>query len=64
MENQKAKRMKIVRHAIMIVVLSIMFVAFIFPFVMVIINVFRIIFSNIDKRLNNFINYKCLKHMS
>ena len=42
MENQKAKRMKIVRHAIMIVVLSIMFVAFIFPFVMVIINVFKV----------------------
>ncbi|SFU82812.1 carbohydrate ABC transporter permease [Butyrivibrio sp. M55] len=42
MENEKARRNKIVKHAIMIMILTIMFVAFIFPFIMVIINVFKV----------------------
>ncbi|MBR5637048.1 MAG: carbohydrate ABC transporter permease [Pseudobutyrivibrio sp.] len=42
MENEKAARNKKIRHAIMIIVLAILFVAFIFPFIMVIINVFKV----------------------
>ncbi|SDB33021.1 raffinose/stachyose/melibiose transport system permease protein [Pseudobutyrivibrio sp. YE44] len=42
MENEKAARNKKIRHALMIVFLSILFVAFVFPFIMVIINVFKV----------------------
>lgn len=42
MENEKAARNKKIRHAIMIIVLAILFVAFIFPFIMVLINVFKV----------------------
>lgn len=42
MENEKAARNKKIRHAIMIIVLSILFVAFVFPFIMVIMNVFKV----------------------
>ena len=42
MENEKAARNKKIKHAIMIIVLAILFVAFIFPFIMVIINVFKV----------------------
>ena len=42
MENEKAARNKKIRHAIMIIVLTLLFVAFIFPFIMVIINVFKV----------------------
>ncbi|MBQ7149096.1 MAG: carbohydrate ABC transporter permease [Pseudobutyrivibrio sp.] len=42
MENEKAARNKKIRHAIMIIFLAILFVAFIFPFIMVIINVFKV----------------------
>ena len=42
MENEVAARNKKIRHAIMIIVLAILFVAFIFPFIMVIINVFKV----------------------
>ena len=42
MENEKARRNKIIKHAIMIAILAVMFVVFIFPFIMVIINVFKV----------------------
>ena len=42
MENEKARRSKIIKHAIMIAILAVMFVVFIFPFIMVIINVFKV----------------------
>ena len=42
MENEKAARNKIIRHAIMIIVLTILFIAFVFPFIMVIMNVFKV----------------------
>lgn len=42
MENEIAARNKKIKHAIMIIVLAILFVAFIFPFIMVIINVFKV----------------------
>lgn len=42
MENEIAARNKKIRHAIMIIVLAILFVAFVFPFIMVILNVFKV----------------------
>ncbi len=42
MENAKAARNKKIRHALMIVFLTILFIAFVFPFIMVIINVFKV----------------------
>ncbi len=42
MENEIAARNKKIRHAIMIIVLTILFIAFVFPFIMVIINVFKV----------------------
>ncbi len=42
MENEKAARNKKIRHAVMIIFLALLFVAFIFPFIMVIINVFKV----------------------
>ncbi len=42
MDNAKAARNKKIKHAIMIIVLALLFVAFIFPFIMVIINVFKV----------------------
>ena len=42
MENEKAARNKKIKHAIMIIFLAILFVAFVFPFIMVIINVFKV----------------------
>ena len=42
MENEKAARNKKIRHAIMIIFLASLFVAFIFPYIMVIINVFKV----------------------
>lgn len=42
MENEIAARNKKIKHAIMIIILAILFVAFIFPFIMVIINVFKV----------------------
>lgn len=42
MDNEKAARNKKIKHAIMIIVLAILFVAFIFPFIMVLINVFKV----------------------
>jgi len=41
LENERAALQKRVSHAIMLTILIIMFIAFIFPFVMVIINVFK-----------------------
>ncbi len=40
-ENAKAGRDKAISHAIMLIVLIVLFIAFIFPFLMVIINVFK-----------------------
>lgn len=40
-ENAKAARDKKIAHAVMIVVLTVLFLCFIFPFIMVIINVFK-----------------------
>ncbi len=40
-DNEKAARQKRISHAIMWVVLLIMFICFIFPFIMVVINVFK-----------------------
>ncbi|MDO5337721.1 MAG: carbohydrate ABC transporter permease [Eubacteriales bacterium] len=40
-DNKKAAQRKVVSHAIMWIVLLVMFVAFIFPFILVIINVFK-----------------------
>ncbi|MBR4545039.1 MAG: carbohydrate ABC transporter permease [Oscillibacter sp.] len=40
-ENQAAARSKRISHAIMLIILIVMFFAFIFPFLMVIINVFK-----------------------
>lgn len=40
-DNKKAAQRKVVSHTIMMAVLVIMFIAFIFPFVLVIINVFK-----------------------
>ena len=40
-DNEKAARDKKIAHAIMWVVLLILFICFIFPFLMVIINVFK-----------------------
>ncbi len=42
MENEVAARNKKIKHALMIIVLIILFIAFIFPFIMVIINVFKV----------------------
>ena len=42
MENEIAARNKKIRHAIMIIVLTILFIAFVFPFIMVIMNVFKV----------------------
>lgn len=42
MENEKAARNKKIKHAIMIIFLALLFVAFVFPFIMVIINVFKV----------------------
>ena len=42
MENEIAARNKKIKHAIMIIILAILFLAFIFPFIMVIINVFKV----------------------
>ncbi|QFJ53495.1 carbohydrate ABC transporter permease [Pseudobutyrivibrio xylanivorans] len=42
MENEKAARNKKIRHAIMIIFLTLLFIAFVFPFIMVIINVFKV----------------------
>ena len=42
MENEVAARNKKIKHAIMIIILAIMFIAFVFPFIMVIINVFKV----------------------
>ena len=42
MENEKAARNKKIKHAVMIIFLALLFVAFIFPFIMVIINVFKV----------------------
>ena len=42
MENEIAARNKKIKHAIMIIILAILFVPFIFPFIMVIINVFKV----------------------
>ena len=42
MENEKAARNKKIRHAIMIIVLTILFIAFVFHFIMVIMNVFKV----------------------
>lgn len=39
--NEKAKRNKKISHAIMIVLLIILFICFIFPFILVVINVFK-----------------------
>lgn len=41
LENERAALQKRVSHAIMLTILVIMFIAFIFPFIMVIINVFK-----------------------
>ena len=41
-DNEKALRLKIVKHAVMIIILTALFIAFIFPFVMVILNVFKV----------------------
>ena len=40
-DNQKAARDKRIAHAVMLAILIVMFFAFIFPFLMVIINVFK-----------------------
>ena len=40
-ENERAARQKKISHAIMWAVLLILFVCFIFPFIMVVINVFK-----------------------
>lgn len=40
-ENQQAARDKMISHAIMLVILVLLFIAFVFPFVMVILNVFK-----------------------
>lgn len=40
-ENAKAARDKKIAHAVMIIVLTVLFLCFIFPFIMVIINVFK-----------------------
>lgn len=42
MENEKAARNKKIKHALMIIVLTILFIAFVFPFIMVIMNVFKV----------------------
>lgn len=42
MENELAARNKKIKHAIMIIVLALLFIAFVFPFIMVIINVFKV----------------------
>ena len=42
MENERAARNKKIKHAVMIIVLAVLFVAFVFPFIMVIINVFKV----------------------
>ncbi len=42
MENEKAARNKKIKHAIMILFLAVLFIAFVFPFIMVIINVFKV----------------------
>lgn len=39
--NEKARRNKIISHAIMIAILIILFICFIFPFILVVINVFK-----------------------
>ena len=41
LENERAALQKRVSHAIMLTILVVMFIAFIFPFIMVIINVFK-----------------------
>ena len=40
-DNEKAARQKMISHAIMLVILVVLFICFIFPFLMVIINVFK-----------------------
>ena len=40
-ENEKAARSKKISHAIMLVILVILFICFVFPFIMVIVNVFK-----------------------
>lgn len=40
-DNAKAGRKKIISHAVMLIVLIVLFICFIFPFLMVIINVFK-----------------------
>ena len=42
MENEVAARNKKIKHAIMIIVLTLLFIAFVFPFIMVILNVFKV----------------------
>ena len=42
MENEVAARNKKIKHAIMIIVLTLLFIAFVFPFIMVIMNVFKV----------------------
>lgn len=39
--NEKAKRNKMISHAIMIAILIVLFICFIFPFILVVINVFK-----------------------
>ena len=40
-DNEKAARQKMISHAIMLIILVVLFICFIFPFLMVIINVFK-----------------------
>ena len=40
-ENEKAARKKVISHAIMMVILIVVFILFIFPFLLVVINVFK-----------------------
>ena len=42
MENEVAARNKKIKHAIMIIILTLLFIAFVFPFIMVILNVFKV----------------------
>ena len=41
MDNEKAARQKMISHAIMLIILVVLFICFIFPFLMVIVNVFK-----------------------
>ena len=40
-DNEKAARQKMISHAVMLIILAVLFICFIFPFLMVIVNVFK-----------------------